>query len=242
MIRVLRPLATGSFVLFCDHATNRVPAELRGLGLPEAELERHIAWDIGAAAVTELLSELLDSPAVLSDVSRLVVDCNRHLDAADLIPEVSDSTVIPGNASLTAEERAARVNQWFHPYHEAVEAVFLDREKRGQASVALSVHSMTPEMYGLHRPWQIALSSYLDRSVAEPLLAELRASGAIAVGDNQPYDLDPAVDYSTPLHALTRAIPHVQVEFRQDEIAGLAGQTCYAGVFACALRTVLYCC
>jgi predicted N-formylglutamate amidohydrolase len=242
MIRILRLEGAGSFVLFCDHATNRVPPELHGLGLPEAELQRHIAWDIGAAAVTELLSELLDSPAVLSDVSRLVVDCNRHLDAADLIPEISDGTVIPGNASLTPEERAERVSQWFHPYHDAVEAVFLDRERCGQASVALSVHSMTPEMNKIHRPWQIALSSYLDRSLAEPVLAELRASGAVSVGDNQPYDLDPAFDYSSPLHALSRGIPHLQVEFRQDEISDPAGQRYYAGVFATALRRVLYCC
>ena len=98
---------------------------------------------------------------------------------------------------------------------------------------------MTPEMNGIHRPWHIALSSYLDRSLAEPVLAALRATGAVKVGDNQPYDLDPAFDYSTPLHALSRGIPHLQVEFRQDEIANPAGQRYYAGEFARALQKVL---
>jgi PAS domain-containing protein len=42
--------------------------------------------------------------------------------------------------------------------------------------------------------------------------------GDVVVGDNQPYGLDPEVDYSIPFHALRRGLPHVQVEFRQDEI------------------------
>src|ERR1035438_5610933 len=98
--RTLRPRGTGRFVFFCDHASNAVPAELDGLGLPASELARHIAWDIGAAGVTEALSETFDAPAILCHTSRLVIDCNRQLDATDLIPEVSDGTVIPGNLHL----------------------------------------------------------------------------------------------------------------------------------------------
>jgi predicted N-formylglutamate amidohydrolase len=100
-MKILRPQGAGRFVLFCDHATNHVPAELYDLGLPASELARHIAWDIGAAGVTEALSAIWNAPAIFSSVSRLVIDCNRHLDAADLIPEVSDGTVIPGNLNLT---------------------------------------------------------------------------------------------------------------------------------------------
>jgi len=105
--RILRPQGAGRFVLFCDHASNYIPPELCDLGLPASELLRHIAWDIGAAGVTEALSEILNAPAVLCGCSRLVIDCNRHLDAADLIPEVSDGTTIPpasnfsGGATIT---------------------------------------------------------------------------------------------------------------------------------------------
>jgi predicted N-formylglutamate amidohydrolase len=242
MMRTLRPLGKGPFVIFCDHASNFVPPELHGLGLPKSELQRHIAWDIGAAGVTEILSEILDSPAVLSGVSRLVVDCNRHLDASDLIPEVSDGTVVPGNQGLSEEAKRLRVERWFQPYHEAVEAVFTEREQRGEPFVSLSVHSMTPEMAGVHRAWQISLSSSEDRSLAEPLLRVLREAGDVTVGDNEPYDLDPAFDYSTPFHALRRGLRHLQVEFRQDEISDRDGQEYYARVFANALRKMLYCC
>lgn len=230
--RVLRPQASGRFVFLCDHASNAVPEELRDLGLPASELARHIAWDIGAAGVTEALSEICDGPAILCQTSRLVIDCNRNLGSPDLIPETSDGTAIPGNLLLSEAVRAHRVKRWFHPYHDAVEAVLLEREARGVPSVAISIHSMTPSLAGQPRPWNIALSSYLDRSLADPVLAALRRPGDVLVGDNQPYDLNPAVDYSIPFHAMRRGIPHLQVEFRQDEIAEKTAQREWAVRFA----------
>jgi predicted N-formylglutamate amidohydrolase len=230
--RILRPQGPGCFVLLCDHASNHVPAELTNLGLPVSELERHIAWDIGAAGVTEVLSEMMDAPAILCNASRLVIDCNRQLRERDLIPEISDGTVVPGNQNLSAEARGARIDKWFRPYHEAVESVLLEREARGVDSIVLSVHSMTPVLGGKRRPWQLAISSHTDRSLAEPLLAALRRPGDIIVGDNEPYDLDPEVDFSIPFHALRRGLAHLQVEFRQDEIADAGGQRHWARRFA----------
>lgn len=233
---VIRPQGSARFVFFCDHASNSIPAELRDLGLPASELASHIAWDIGAAGVTEALSEIFDAPAIFSAVSRLVIDCNRHLVAADLIPEVSDGTVIPGNLHLSDAARQSRIERWFHPYHEAVESVLLEREARGVPSIAVSIHSMTAALAGNPRSWQIALSSHLDRSLAGPVLAALRRPGDVVVGDNQPYDLDPAVDYSIPFHALRRGLAHLQVEFRQDEITDAAAQRTWALRFAQALK------
>jgi predicted N-formylglutamate amidohydrolase len=238
MAQILRPLGTGRFVFFCDHASACIPDELHKLGLPASELERHIAWDIGAAGVTGALSQIFDSPAILCDVSRLVIDCNRRLDASDLIPVASDGAVIPGNLNLNDAARARRIERWFHPYHDAVESVFLERETRGVPSVAVSIHSMAACLAGKPRPWKIALSSHLDRSLADPVLAALRQPGDIAVGDNQPYDLDPEVDYSIPFHALRRNLPHLQVEFRQDEIADAFSQQRWAQRFAQALMEV----
>lgn len=233
--RIVRPRGSGRFVFFCDHAGNHIPAGLHDLGLPSSELARHIAWDIGAAGVTEALSRIFDAPAIFSNTSRLVIDCNRHPNASDLIPEVSDGTVIPGNLHLSDAARAARIERWFQPYHNAIESILLEREKRGAQSVAVSVHSMTAFLAGQPRPWKIALSSHLDRSLAGPLLAALRRPGDVVVGDNQPYDLDPEVDYSVPFHAIRRGLPHIQVEFRQDEIAQTATQRHWAVRFARAL-------
>ena len=236
--RVIRPLGSSQFVLLCDHASNRVPEELNQLGLTSTELARHIAWDIGAAGVTEALSEIFDAPAILCNTSRLVIDCNRQLDAHDLIPEVSDGTAIPGNAHLAECDKAQRVERFFRPYHSAIESVLMEREERSVATIVVSIHSMNPSLAGKNRPWQIALSSFLDRSLAEPLLATLRQNSDIVVGDNEPYDLDPKVDYSVPQHALSRGLQHLQVEFRNDVIADRNAQQQWAILFAGALRAV----
>ena len=232
--RIVRPQGKGRFILICDHASNRIPAELANLGVPPAELSRHIAWDIGAAGVTEELSAIFDAPAVLCGTSRLVIDCNRQLHAHDLIPEVSDGTVIPGNQNLSTAERRRRVEQWFEPYHAAVESVIKDPDDR----MIVSIHSMTDCLAGNARPWQIAISSHDDRSLAEPILEALSRPGDIRVGDNQPYNLDPEIDYSTPHHAMRRKMRYLQVEFRQDEIADAAGQIKWARRFADALGNV----
>lgn len=231
----LRPWGRGPFVFFCDHASNHVPAELNDLGLPASELARHIAWDIGAAGVTEALSEIFNAPAILCGTSRLVIDCNRQLHHPQLIPEISDGTVIPGNLGLTETERDRRIERWFRPYHDAVEGILLERESRDVPSIAISVHSMTGSLAGESRPWQISLSSHLDRALTDRVLAALRQGGDLVVGDNQPYDLDPSVDYSTPFHALRRGLPYLQVEFRQDEIADGEAQRRWAERFAEAL-------
>jgi predicted N-formylglutamate amidohydrolase len=234
--KILRPLGPSRVVLLCDHASNHVPAELHQLGLSRTELERHIAWDIGAAGVTEALSEMFDATAILCGTSRLVIDCNRQLHAPGLIPEVSDGTIIPGNRSLSPEARAERIGRWFHPYHDAIEAILAVRKVD---TIAVSIHSMTPSLGGTARPWQIALSSHVDRSLAQPMLNALRQEGDIIAGDNQPYDLDPQVDYSIPFHALRRGLAHLQVEFRQDEVGNAAGERAWAERFARALLHLL---
>jgi predicted N-formylglutamate amidohydrolase len=226
-------------VIICDHASNRVPAELADLGLPESELQRHIAWDIGAAAIAEALSARFNAPAVICGTSRLVIDCNRYPDARDAVPETSDRTPIPGNRGLSAADRQARIDRYFHPYHDAVEATVARKIAAGQVPVVVSVHSMTPALGGVARPWQIAASSYQDRRLTDPLLLALRRVPGIMVGDNQPYALDPAEDYSIPEHAMRRGLAHVQVEFRQDEVATPEGAAAWARIFADALASAI---
>jgi predicted N-formylglutamate amidohydrolase len=219
-------------VLLCDHASNRIPTELGNLGLPDTELARHIAWDIGAAGVTEALSELLNAPAILCETSRLVIDCNRQLDSATLIPTVSDGTAVPGNFALSDESRKARIAQWFEPYHKAVEDVILERSGRGVETIVVAIHSMATRTQGQLRPWQIALSSYADRRLADTVLAALRAPKNLVVGDNEPFRIEPDLDYSIPFHALRRRLKHLQVEFRQDEITDAVEQRRWASHFA----------
>lgn len=144
--------------------------------------------------------------------------------------------MIPGNARLSETAKTQRVERYFRPYHAAVESVLTEREQRGVSSIVVSIHSMNPALAGQSRPWQIAVSSYLDRSLAEPLLTALRQRGDIMVGDNEPYDLDPKVDYSVPHHAMSRGLQQAQMEFRNDVIADESAQYQWALRFAEALR------
>jgi len=237
--RLINENGSSVLLIICDHASNRVPEEYGGLGLPSAALQRHIAWDIGAAGVTEMLARRFDATAVLSEVSRLLVDCNRHFEDPSLAPAVSDGTEVPANRNLSPAERGRRWRTYHQPYHAAVAKRLEARLARGQDPVLLSIHSMTPSMNGIARPWQIAVCWAEDRRLSAPMLDALRARGGVTVGDNQPYSLHPVEDYSTPVHALRRGLRHLQIEFRQDEIAERAGQQRWADLFGACLEQVL---
>jgi predicted N-formylglutamate amidohydrolase len=214
----------GLFLLLGDHAGNRVPERLDGLGLPPGELDRHIGWDIGVAALGRLLSASLDAPFIEQSYSRLVIDCNRAVDNPDCIAAVSDGTAIPGNIGIAAADRRRRVDEIYRPYHDAIAALLAERDGRGQRSVVVALHSFTPVMQGIARPWQLGvLHGGGDAWFARAVLAELGAEPEWTTGDNQPYRMD-ATDFTVPEHAFAARRPYVELEVRQDEIAGEAGQ------------------
>jgi len=228
----------GGLVIICDHASNAVPPELGDLGLAPAERQRHIAWDIGAAAIAEILAQRFGASAVICGTSRLVIDCNRNPDDPASIPEISDGTNIPANRNLTVWQRTQRIARWFIPYHDAIEAE-ITAATAGDDLVLLSVHSMTDVMKGVARPWPIAISWHRDERLSRPMIEALQRRIAEPVGDNQPYDLDPKEDYSVPKHAIERGLRHIQVEFRQDLVADAAGQAQWAAIFGDALAETL---
>lgn len=237
--RLVNEAGPAPMVIICDHASNRVPDEFGDLGIPAAELQRHIAWDIGAAGVAEILARYFDAPVVLSDVSRLVIDCNRAFDDPGLIPPISDGTPIPANRDLTERERRRRWRTYHQPYHEAIEEIIAAKLTDRQTPIVVSIHSMTPVMKGIARPWQISMCSAADRRLNDPVLAALRRRDDIVVGDNEPYSLDSKEDFSVPYHAMRRNLQHLQVEFRQDEIATSDGQRRWADIFGACIEHVI---
>lgn len=233
---IVNPHGKTAMVIVCDHASNAVPPEIGDLGVAPQDMQRHIAWDIGSLPIATHLSEIFDAPAVLCGTSRLVIDCNRKLHDPTLIPTTSDGTVIPGNDGLTAEARLHRIDAYFHSYHAACRQMIADRLDKGQRPLFLSIHSMTDRINGGYRPWEISLSSNEDRKATDPVLSALKRVPGLVVGDNEPYDMDPVADYSTPEHALKRGLDYLQVEFRQDLVATAEGQERFAEVFAQAIR------
>ena len=224
-VEVVNPEGTARFAILCDHASNRVPGALDNLGLPAAELERHIAWDIGAAAITRRLAAHFDAPAVLAGYSRLVIDCNRRLADEQSILTTSDGTVVPGNRGLTSEGAAARAEAFFRPYHRACADV-LDRveARHGEVPPVVMMHSFTPVMNGALRPWHAGvLWDGDDGRMALPLLHALRARDGLRVGDNEPYTGTSPHGYTMPAHAARHGRANVQIEVRQDLVADEPG-------------------
>lgn len=235
-LSVLREDGSSDFVLACDHAGHLIPHSLGSLGLSETELNSHVAWDIGAAGVARVLAERLDATLVLQNYSALVIDCNRPLDAEDSIPGRSEWVQIEGNQHLQPEQIEARQSEIFAPYHDGLNAILERRQRDHRRSVLITISSFAPTYRSSERPWQIGVAYRNDARLAAIVLKLLRRDERLAVGDNQPYGIDDASDYTLPLHGETRDIAHVGLLLRQDLIADEAGQKTWAGRFASLLK------
>ncbi len=230
------------FLIVCDHASNVLPRRLGALGLEQAELERHIAWDIGAAAVALAVAEHLDAFAILQNYSRLAIDCNRPTHAPSAIAVISELTEIPGNRNLSAEDRAMRIAAIFQPYHDRIGAE-LDRRAAERIPTALiAVHSFTPVYKGEARKWHVGLLYNRDDRLSRPMMAALRGEPGLVVGENEPYSVSDETDYTIPVHAERRGLPYAEIEIRQDLIGRAEGQREWAArlarILAPAWRTI----
>ncbi|MDQ2764432.1 MAG: N-formylglutamate amidohydrolase [Pseudomonadota bacterium] len=235
-VRVINPGGTAPFLLLGDHAGNLVPESIHALGLPPEELARHIGWDIGIGELGPILAEALDAVFIRQTYSRLVIDCNRDPARDDAMPEISDLTVIPGNRDLDAGRRAARVAAIQTPYQEAIAAEIARRDAAGQGTILVSLHSFTPAMQNVPRPWQVGvLHDGGDAAFARALIGAFEADPALTVGDNEPYSMD-AIDYTVPLHAYPKRRPYAEIEVRQDLIGTTAGCREWSARLAVALQ------
>lgn len=234
-VRVTNPSGTSPYVLTCDHASNFMPEGFGTLGLPAEDFERHIAWDPGALAVARGMAEALDATLIETGVSRLVIDCNRPLDAHNLIPETSETTTIPGNAGLSESERQARIELAWRPFHDTVAATVEARQAAGRETRLVSVHSFTPVYFGKQRPWHIGIIHDGDERIAAPLLRALNGVAGIVVGDNEPYSPADLVYFTLEKHARSRGLACAMIEIRNDAIATGADQARWARLLAAML-------
>lgn len=242
----INPDGNPAFLLVCDHASNAVPDSYKNLGLPEATLTSHRGWDIGAAAVTGLIAQKLQCPAIFGGFSRLLIDPNRGLDDPTLIMQLSDGEIIPGNRAVLPGQKCdawrERVATYHTPYHERISAQVTRAEKAGVVPIILSVHSFTPIWKGVKRPMPAAvlwdkddrLRKHLKDALASRPVNDDRFSGPI--GDNQPYSGRLKND-TLYTHGTSKGLPHAMIELRQDLLTTVADQTYWADVMVAALST-----
>jgi predicted N-formylglutamate amidohydrolase len=230
---------TGDCLVLCDHASAAVPSTLQSLGLPDAELARHIALDNGALDAARVIAARFAAPLVATGYSRLVIDCNRAPDDPTSIPLISETTVVPGNRGIAPEARARRQDALFHPYHRRVGAFLDGFAARGVVPAILSIHSFTPVYKGEARPWHFGILWNRDPRIPVPLIAALGRVPGVVVGDNLPYSGRDEYGYTTDVHGAKRGYPHVLVEFRDDLVRTPADVAHWAGIALDGLAPIL---
>ncbi len=233
---ILNSKSDCDFFFVCDHATNFVPRSMFDLGVERSDLFSHIAYDIGALPVARALAMKFEASLIWQNYSRLLIDCNRKLNHEGLIPEVSDNTTIDGNRSLSKRSRKDRIELIFKPYHLEIEKRLNEREKMCGRTFFVSVHSFTPVINGIQRPWKIGILSDGNENFSLRVFELLRSRYDFCVGFNEPYRVD-AKDFTIPEHATKRSLPSVLIEIRQDLIATEKSQRFWMEIIATVLRS-----
>ncbi len=209
-------------VIISDHATNIVPSRYHQLGLPESEFERHIAYDIGAEALTRKLAAEIGCPAIMSRFSRLLIDPNRGVDDPTLVMRLSDGAIVPGNAEITRAEKQHRIDTYYLPYHNEVARQIDNSVQCGYPPLVFSIHSFTPFWKGVPRPWHVGVLWQGDDRFARPLIDQLGLDKGLNVGENEPY-VGGIEGESLDKHARARGLPAALIEIRQDLIGNETG-------------------
>ncbi len=219
-------------LIVADHAGNLIPRALGRLGVSPADCERHIAWDIGIAAVSRIAAAALDATLIAQNYSRLVIDCNRPPGSEGSILQVSELTPIPGNVGLSEAQRTTRVREIFQPYHDRIEIELDRRRQAGRPAALVAMHSFTPVFTGVARPWHAGVMYNRDPRFARVLIALLEREAGLVIGNNEPYSVTDTSDYTIPVHGERRGLHHVAIEVRQDLIAGDDGQRAWGQLLA----------
>jgi predicted N-formylglutamate amidohydrolase len=232
-VAVQNPHAGSPILFISDHAGRRIPRRLGTLGLGDADLERHIAWDIGIQGVTTPLADKLGATYIYQRYSRLVIDCNRRPGVSQSVMLMSDGTDIPGNRNLTQDEVRARETEILHPYHGVIIQELERRKAAGHPTVIFAMHSCTP-VFGNDppRPWHIGIIAHSDWRIGDALIDLLTAETDLCVGRNKPYEISMEMDYTVPIHAEGRSLPYVEIEIRQDLIGDERGQHHWADLLS----------
>jgi predicted N-formylglutamate amidohydrolase len=216
---------TSPIVLLCEHASNALPKSLGTLGLSDEDMQRHIAYDIGAEGTSRILSKLLDAPLILQRYSRLAYDCNRPPEADGAMPELSEIYNIPGNKNLLPSARLARTREIYRPFHRAVEDYLDLRAAEKRQTIFVTMHSFNPIYKGKPRDFDVGFLFDRDNWLANFLIKAFPSDKARL---NEPYGPKDGVMHTIGLHAAPRGLKHVMIEIRNDLIANHAGQNTWA--------------
>ena len=210
--QIYKPNGKNRIILICDHASNYIPSAYKNLGLKKNQIQRHIGWDIGAAAVAKKLSINLDATLIMSGYSRLLIDCNRPFGVSEAFIKRSENTVIPGNLKLTKKEKKYRAKKFCIPYRNKIDKIIKFRIKKNIIPIIVSIHSFTPIYNGKSRPWHLGLLYRREKRIFSLLKKELRKDKSTNIGINEPYKCNLNGDFSIPYFAELNGLPCILLE------------------------------
>ncbi|MDO5758338.1 MAG: N-formylglutamate amidohydrolase [Rhodobacterales bacterium] len=208
--------ASGAALILCEHAAHDIPARYAGLGLSAEAAISHAAWDPGARDLALDLAKRLNATVIAARVSRLVYDCNRPPDADSAMPQQSELIEVPGNTGLTDAEREERIETVYRPFCAAVSEVIAERQKRGQKTAIITIHSFTPVYYGETRATEIGILHDSDTALADTILCHAEKASPRTIHRNQPYGPEHGVTHSLQIHGMAHGLPNVMIEVRND--------------------------
>ncbi|MGE0821988.1 MAG: N-formylglutamate amidohydrolase [Candidatus Binatia bacterium] len=221
MLEIINPTGRFPLVLTCEHASYALPQEYSDLGISTTDIQRHIGWDIGARTVVAQLARVLDAPAVCSRYSRLLVDCNRDVSDHDLIVPESDRTIIPSNRDLSEKERQKRIEQFYRPYHDAIDRTIAEHKENSRLAL-LSIHSFTPVLERKERPFDFGVLFDRYEDLAEEMGKRLDHNGN-RVRYNEPYSGYEGLIFSARSHGEKNGIVYLELEINNSLITTAEG-------------------
>ncbi|MHC8411889.1 N-formylglutamate amidohydrolase [Pseudomonas sp. Hz4] len=202
-------------ILVCEHASRFIPAGLYDLGLSHEAAREHIAWDIGALALAEGLSQALGATLLAANYSRLLVDLNRPRHAPDSIPAQSEIYQVPGNRDLDDATREYRRQSLFEPFHARLHTLIDQRVVQGRPVRVVGIHSFTPVYHGQPRRLEIGVLYGQATTYAQRLIDGL-SQHPLKIAGNEPYTINPLGDMTVPVHGDARGLESVLIEVRND--------------------------
>jgi len=225
---IINPNGKSDFVLICEHASCHIPEQYQDLGLTQDQIHTHIGWDIGAQGLSEKLALQLDAPLIVQTHSRLLYDCNRPPSSKTAVPSKSESTHIPGNSALSSQQKQARADAFYYPFHQSI-SEFLDT-RAGKNTYIVTIHSFNPIYKGVERSLDMGIIHDLDTAWAEKLTLAAQSINDVQTLLNEPYSAADEVTHTLQLHGTNRSIPNVMIEIKNNVIDSSAGQQKYAGL------------
>ena len=215
-VEIFRVENSSPVLIVCDHAGNAVPKKLQQSMPKPEDMNRHIAIDVGARSVAQIVARALNSNLIMQRYSRLVIDMNRPLDSPELCPEVSDGTPVPFNQNLTDNQKNSRVVEIFEAYHNSIAGVIGESENPPLALVA--IHSFTPSLRNQPpRFWHFDLISRAAVDLAIELRDFLQSKRPeFNYGVNDIFAVSDSSDYTLRTHAENRGLLGLSIETRND--------------------------